>query len=230
MDPVRIGNLIKELRIKSNLTQNEFANKYGVTYQAVSKWENGKNIPDISVLKLICEDYNISLDSVLDGKVDKKKKKLIFIGLTTLVILLIVIASINFQDNQINFKIISSSCEDFNIYGSLAYNKSDSHLHLGNVTYCGGDDTTKYVKIECGLYEKKDDKFKVLDTCKYNYDGSIKLEDYLENIDFDLKDFSNKCDKYDNNSLYILINATDNEGNITKYQIPLNLSNTCNKK
>ena len=53
MDPVRIGNLIKELRIKSNLTQNEFANKYGVTYQAVSKWENGKNIPDISVLKLI---------------------------------------------------------------------------------------------------------------------------------------------------------------------------------
>ena len=109
-------------------------------------------------------------------------------------------------------------------------NKSDSHLHLGNVTYCGGDDTTKYVKIECGLYEKKDDKFKVLDTCKYNYDGSIKLEDYLENIDFDLKDFSNKCDKYDNNSLYIVINATDNEGNITKYQIPLNLSNTCNKK
>ena len=67
MDPVRIGNLIKELRIKSNLTQNEFANKYGVTYQAVSKWENGKNIPDISVLKLICEDYNISLDSILDG-------------------------------------------------------------------------------------------------------------------------------------------------------------------
>ena len=56
------------------------------------------------------------------------------------------------------------------------------------------------------------------------------MMDYLENIDFDLKDFSNKCDKYDNNSLYIVINATDNEGNITKYQIPLNLSNTCNKK
>ena len=215
MDPVRIGNLIKELRIKSNLTQNEFANKYGVTYQAVSKWENGKNIPDISVLKLICEDYNISLDSILDGKVNKNKKKLIILTSIILVILLIVIASLNFQDNQINFKIISSSCEDFN---------------LGNVTYCGGDDTTKYVKIECGLYEKKDDKFKVLDTCKYNYDGSIKLEDYLENIDFDLKDFSNKCDKYDNNSLYIVINATDSEGNITKYQIPLNLSNTCNKK
>ena len=110
MDPVRIGNLIKELRIKSNLTQNEFANKYGVTYQAVSKWENGKNIPDISVLKLICEDYNISLDSILDGKVNKNKKKLIILTSIILVILLIVIASLNFRDNQINFKIISSSC------------------------------------------------------------------------------------------------------------------------
>ena len=88
MDPVRIGNLIKELRIKSNLTQNEFANKYGVTYQAVSKWENGKNIPDISVLKLICEDYNISLDSILDGKVNKNKKKLIILTSIILVILL----------------------------------------------------------------------------------------------------------------------------------------------
>lgn len=87
MDPVRIGNLIKELRIKSNLTQNEFANKYGVTYQAVSKWENGKNIPDISVLKLICEDYNISLDSILDGKVNKNKKKLIILTSIILVIL-----------------------------------------------------------------------------------------------------------------------------------------------
>ena len=53
MDQKRIGNLIKELRKKNNLTQEKFAEKYGVTYQAVSKWENGKNIPDISLLKQI---------------------------------------------------------------------------------------------------------------------------------------------------------------------------------
>ena len=35
------------------MTQKDFALKFGVTYQAVSKWENGKNIPDISLLKVI---------------------------------------------------------------------------------------------------------------------------------------------------------------------------------
>lgn len=37
----KIGNFIKEIRTKNNLTQKQFADKYNVTYQAVSKWENG---------------------------------------------------------------------------------------------------------------------------------------------------------------------------------------------
>ena len=49
MDQERIGKTIKELRTKNNLSQKEFADKYNVTYQAVSKWENGKNIPDLSI-------------------------------------------------------------------------------------------------------------------------------------------------------------------------------------
>ena len=68
MDQKRIGNLIKELRKKNNLTQEKFAEKYGVTYQAVSKWENGKNIPDISLLKQICDDYDININDLLEGK------------------------------------------------------------------------------------------------------------------------------------------------------------------
>lgn len=41
MDQEKIGKLIKEIRKKHHLTQNALATKYGVTYQAVSKWENG---------------------------------------------------------------------------------------------------------------------------------------------------------------------------------------------
>ena len=37
MDPRKVGNLIKELRKNNNLTQKDLADKYGVTYQAVSK-------------------------------------------------------------------------------------------------------------------------------------------------------------------------------------------------
>ena len=41
MDSEKVGKFIKELRLKNNLTQQEFASEFGVTYQAVSKWETG---------------------------------------------------------------------------------------------------------------------------------------------------------------------------------------------
>ena len=66
MDQEKIGKLIKEIRKKNNLTQAEFAEKYGVTYQAVSKWENGKNIPDVSLLKEISKDFNVNIEDLLE--------------------------------------------------------------------------------------------------------------------------------------------------------------------
>ena len=56
MDQERIGNLIKEIRKDNNLTQAELGDSLGVTAQAVSKWENSKNIPDIAVLKEISDN------------------------------------------------------------------------------------------------------------------------------------------------------------------------------
>ena len=66
MDQDKIGKFIKEVRIKDKLSQEKFGEKYGVTYQAVSKWENGKNLPDISILKEICKDYNKDINELLN--------------------------------------------------------------------------------------------------------------------------------------------------------------------
>ena len=74
MDQEKIGKFIKEIRIKNNLTQKDLAEKYGVTYQAVSKWENGKNIPDIALLKQMSQDFNINIEDILNGTYTKKKK------------------------------------------------------------------------------------------------------------------------------------------------------------
>ena len=74
MDQERIGALIKDIRKKNNLSQSAFAKKYGVTYQAVSKWENGKNIPDLAIIKQICSNYDISLESLLDGNTKRTKE------------------------------------------------------------------------------------------------------------------------------------------------------------
>ena len=53
MDIVKIGKCISDARKRSKLTQEELAIKVGVSLQAVSKWENGHNLPDIDNLKII---------------------------------------------------------------------------------------------------------------------------------------------------------------------------------
>ena len=59
------GEIIKDIRKKNNLTQKELADKLYVTYQAVSKWENNKSIPDISILQNISKMFNIDLNYIL---------------------------------------------------------------------------------------------------------------------------------------------------------------------
>ena len=88
MDQEKIGKLIKEIRKNNNLTQKELAAKLGVTYQAVSKWENGKNIPDIGILKEISNEFNIDIAEILDGKIKTSKNKT-----TPLIVSIIIIAT-----------------------------------------------------------------------------------------------------------------------------------------
>ena len=91
MDQEKVGNFIKEIRKKNNLTQKDLADKYNVTFQAVSKWENGKNMPDISILKEICKDYNKDINELLnDKKIPKKYKFKIFFMIIVLLIIVII--------------------------------------------------------------------------------------------------------------------------------------------
>ena len=90
MDQEKVGSFIRNIRKRNGLTQKQFAEKYGVTYQAVSKWENGKNLPDISLLRKIASDYNVSIESIMDGKSEVKRKidiKFIYLGLFIIAII-----------------------------------------------------------------------------------------------------------------------------------------------
>ena len=74
MDQVKIGKYIAECRRKQNLTQEELAEKLGITYKAVSKWECGKGLPDASIMISLCQILKISVNDLLSGeKVDQDK-------------------------------------------------------------------------------------------------------------------------------------------------------------
>ena len=61
---MNIGSNIKQLRLQKNLTQDQVAEKSGVSYQAVSKWENNANTPDIALLPQIANLFGVSIDAL----------------------------------------------------------------------------------------------------------------------------------------------------------------------
>lgn len=74
MNQEKIGKFIAECRKKQNLTQKELAEKLNITDRAVSKWERGINLPDISLLYELSDILKINVTELLDGKRSEKKK------------------------------------------------------------------------------------------------------------------------------------------------------------
>ena len=68
MDQIKIGKFILELRKEKNMTQQELANVLGVTDRAISKWENGRGLPELSLLKPLCDTLNITINELLSGE------------------------------------------------------------------------------------------------------------------------------------------------------------------
>jgi transcriptional regulator with XRE-family HTH domain len=66
-DMLRIGRRIAELRRDTNMTQMELSDRLGISHQAVSKWERGESMPDISTLPLLGEIFGVTVDDLLDG-------------------------------------------------------------------------------------------------------------------------------------------------------------------
>lgn len=76
---MEFSDQIKALRKEKNLTQEEFAKKLNVSRQAVSNWENNRNLPDLEMLIQISSIFDISLDELIlgDRKMNKMTEKLI---------------------------------------------------------------------------------------------------------------------------------------------------------
>ena len=68
MDQVKIGRFIAECRKLKEMTQMQLAEKLGITDRAVSKWENGKSMPDAALMLELCDILSISVNELLSGE------------------------------------------------------------------------------------------------------------------------------------------------------------------
>ena len=69
MDQIKIGKFIAECRKKQELTQMQLGEKLGITDRAISKWENGRCLPDSSLMLELCHILNITVNDLLCGEV-----------------------------------------------------------------------------------------------------------------------------------------------------------------
>lgn len=74
MDQVKIGKFIAECRKRQKLTQQALAEKLGVSDRTVGNWENGRNMPDLSLFKTLCQTLNISLNDLMSGEQVKEQE------------------------------------------------------------------------------------------------------------------------------------------------------------
>lgn len=68
MDQVKIGKFIAELRKDKNMTQEQLGEKLGVSFKTISKWENGRGMPELSTLKPLSEELGVSINEILSGE------------------------------------------------------------------------------------------------------------------------------------------------------------------
>ncbi len=227
MEQEKFGQFIKEIRKKYNLTQKQLAEKYHVTYQAVSKWENGLNLPDMTLMRQISNDFGITLDELVNGEMKKKKRSFppFYLFLVFLCVLLLFFVFF-FPSRDFQFKTLSSTCDNFTISGTIAYNESKSAIHITNITYCGGNDLELYKKIECNLYEANDSTERKIGSYVYDEEESISLEKFLQNASLSAPHYETICKEYQEDSLYLMIYATNSDDKVITYKIPLQMQ-TC---
>ena len=68
MNQTTIGSYIAQKRRAKNLTQEQLAEKLGVSNQTISKWENGKCMPDYSIIQTLCDALGVTLPELMDGE------------------------------------------------------------------------------------------------------------------------------------------------------------------
>ena len=131
-----IGKFIADRRKKKNLTQEQLAEKLSISKNAVSKWERGLNMPDISIMQELCSVLNISLNELFNGEKKssdaglinylkeekRKRKKRLIISIISIILILIISLLLLFfvnNYNKVNGYILSGESENFVYHDDL---------------------------------------------------------------------------------------------------------------
>lgn len=233
MDAIKIGKFISKMRKENNMSQSELANVLNVTSQAVSKWENGRGIPDIEMLKKLSEVFKVKMEDILSGEEKKKdnKKNIIYFGLLISLIIIFglgLLFMINNKNNDFHFMSLATDNDDFRVKGVMAYNKNKKSIYISEVNKTK-EDEEKYKSMECILFESNGSVEKLIG--KYgdidDKQTEATLTELLKGVEFNIDNYDCECSKPTCEDLFLRINVRNIDNKIITYQLPIQLDNTC---
>lgn len=220
MNQGKVGKFIAKLRKEKNMTQEQLAEKMGVSINAVSKWERGLSFPDISLYKSLCEELEISIEELINGERDnseeakdrailstikeknKTKKKLNFVFLVSVIVIIILIILVSFiyrngedelekyYERNYQMTFVARDVEAF-----LRYRYDGKYPDYYGGMYISDDARNLVVQI----VKDKISQAGTMDFYYYNelftIDDSIKVE-YVKNSYNELEEVFNKINDY----------------------------------
>lgn len=142
MDQKKVGKLISILRKEKGLTQQDLADKLGVSPKTISKWECGNGLPDVSFLKNVSEILGITIEELLEGKIEKQKNNNIkninfnrlFLILPLIIILFVIVIIIFNHDRNINnlYNNTEANCEVVKTYfiDNIGESNDENYLYV----------------------------------------------------------------------------------------------------
>ncbi|MDE6441398.1 MAG: helix-turn-helix domain-containing protein [Clostridia bacterium] len=176
-------NKIKELRISKNLTQQQLADELHVTKQAISKWEKGKSVPDITSVELISSFFGVSVDYLINDNIEmvncetataitsKRINKLIVVLISALALMLAAVIALSVTlgvvVNKNKSDTVSVNGFEITYLSDETYiNKTDKTIKLHFNIY-NSTDFTKQCVIENFAVDNKELYIQSIDNDRY---------------------------------------------------------------
>lgn len=235
----KIGKFILSLRKERNLSQNKLAEMIPITRQAISRWEQGKSLPDSSTMMRLSDIFGVTIDELLSGeRIEKnrekgslqnvilnliddynlKKKRLktmMILSVVTVITLIGLFFGYYFVStyNSIKvYKIQGTGTNSYTYNGIMITTKQNSYMRLGEIQVSNDNLSVEKVKL---YYFDKDKKEKVI---YEDNNTDILITDYLGYNEY----FSYDDLKYLIRNLYLEI-FYDNQTN-EKYKLKLDIN------
>lgn len=247
MNQEKVGKLIAKMRKQKDLTQRQLGEMVGVGFRAVSKWERGQTMPDISIINELSEVLGITSDELLKGELISKedklelsttdidsnlnkksnKRKILLLLIPILLIVFIVVILIIKNNNQKveEYTIKSLEPNEYLVEGAIKVEGSDLIIKLDKIEF----QDYNFLKIVIKDYQYSvslDEKFVlgVGTTNEYkNLEDNISIDEFFNNFVINYKDSDGMIKYFQGSYININFSFLDINNNIIKKNLKLSI-------